>query len=113
MGLDPSSAAKTIFDELSTRARSSFGNVVSDIEKDVIPTMAMLSQNLVVIGGRLATGDYTQQDADDEIAAQVDAAASVIVRFANEVLAQIQGILNAILSAAAEVVNGALGVALL
>jgi len=107
------STEKMIFDELSTRARSSFGNVVSDIDKDVSPTMAMLSQNLVVIGRRLATGDYTKQDADDEIEAQVYAAASVIVRFANEVLTQIQAMLNAILSAAAAVVNRAVGVALL
>lgn len=108
-----SGAAQTIFDALAAQARRSFAGVVGDVEKDVIPTMAMLAQNLVVIGGRLASGEYTKQDAQDELDAQVDAAASVIVRFANEVLAQIQALLNALLAAVAEAVNHALGVPLL
>ncbi|HEX3346776.1 MAG TPA: hypothetical protein VHS58_01585 [Acetobacteraceae bacterium] len=107
------SAANTIFDALSTQARVSFAGVVGDVERDVIPTMAMLAQNLVVIGARRADGTYSAQDAADELEAQVDAAASVIVRFANEVLAQIQALLNALLAAVKSVVNAALPISVL
>lgn len=113
MPVDVAAAAKTILDALSTQAKASFSGVIGDIDKDVIPTMAMLAQNLAIVGARLESGEYQQQDAADEIAAQVDAAASVLVRFTNEVLSEIQALLNALLNAVSGVVNKAVGVALL
>jgi hypothetical protein len=107
---NPETAAKTIFDALSGQAHISFANIVKDVEKDVIPTLAMLAQNLVVIGQRRAKGDYDDQDVADELEATVNAAASVIVRFASDVLAEIQALLNALLDAVKTIVNAALPV---
>jgi hypothetical protein len=106
-------ALQDILTALTGQARISFKDVVADIDQHVIPTMASIAQNLVVIGGRLASGLYDQRTADVEVAAQIDAAASVIVRFANGVLKQIQDIINAVLGAVRDVVNTALGVAVL
>jgi hypothetical protein len=106
-------ALQDILVALTTQAKTSFANVVADVDQHVIPTMAAIAHSLVVIGGRLADGTYTKDIADVEVAAQTDAAASVIVRFANRVLKEVQDIINAVLSAVRTVVNNALGVALL
>ena len=108
-----STAFNDILSALTTQAQASFATVVTDINQHVLPTMASIAHSLVVIGGRLADGTYTRDIADVEIAAQVDAAASVIVRFANALLKQVQDIINAVLSAVKDVVNAAVGVALL
>src|ERR1700760_4888660 len=107
------SAADQIFSALAQQSRTSFQGVVQDIEQHVIPTMASIARSLAVIGGRLADGTYTPDIADVEVAAQIDAAAAVIVRFANRILKEIQDTINAVLSAVRDVVNTALGVALL
>jgi hypothetical protein len=112
MAISPT-ALQDILGALTTQAKTSFADVVTDIDQHVIPAMASIAHSLVVIGGRLADGTYTKDIADVEIAAQVDAAASVIVRFANAVLRQIQDIINAVLDAVSTVINNALGVALL
>jgi hypothetical protein len=106
-------AVQDIFTALTSQAKVSFTNVVADFDQHVIPAMASIAHSLVVIGGRLADGTYTKSIADVEVAAQVDAAASVIVRFANQILKEVQDIINAVLSAVRNVVNTALGVALL
>ncbi len=75
--------------------------------------MASISHSLVIIGTRLANGTYTKDFADAEVAGQVEAAASVIIRFANAALKAVQDIINALLAAVAGVINGALSVRLL
>ena len=104
---------KTINDALSKQAKKSFEEVVTDIEQHVLPTMASLAAGFVVIGDRLREGIYTDGIAQEEKEALIDAACAVIVRFANRILKEIQDILNALLDAVAQVVNGALGVKLL
>ena len=106
-------AIQTVFTALSAQARLSFTNVVDDVDQHVIPTMASIAHSLAVIGGRLADGTFTKEIADVEVAAQIDAAASVIVRFSNRILREIQDIINAVLHAVRMVVNDALGVVLL
>jgi hypothetical protein len=83
----------------AAQSRVSFTNVVDDIDQHVIPTMPSIAHSFAVIGGRLADGTYTEDIADVEVAAQIDAAASVIVRFANRILREIQDIINAVLCA--------------
>ena len=112
MAVSPT-ALDDILKALTTQARISFTNVVTDIDQHVVPTMASIAHSLVVIGSRLENRTYTKDIADVEVAAQIDAAASVIVRFANAVLKQIQDIINAVLNAARAVVNAAVGVELL
>ncbi|MGE0226159.1 MAG: hypothetical protein AB7S57_23025 [Acetobacteraceae bacterium] len=102
-----------IFRALVAQSRASFKDIVTDIDQHVIPTMASIARSLVVIGGRFADGTYTKDIADIEIAAQVDAAASVIVRFANALLRRIQDIINAVLTAIRTVVNDSIGIILL
>jgi hypothetical protein len=106
-------AFQDILDALTVQARVSFTDVVDDINQHVIPTMAAIAHSLVVIGGRLADGTYTQDIANVEVDAQIDAAASVVVRFAHKILTEVQEILDAVLNAVSIVVNKALGVALL
>jgi hypothetical protein len=106
-------AFQTIFKAVTTQARTSFKGIVADIEQNVVPTMASISHSLVIIGTRLANGTYTKDIADTEVAGQVEAAASVINRFANAVLKAVQDIINALLAAVAGVVNSVLGVGLL
>jgi len=107
------SATRKILSALTGQAEISFRGVVQDIEQHVIPTMASIARSLAVTGGRLADGTFTKEIADVEVAASLDAAASVIVRFANRVLKEIQDIINAVLKAVRDVVNTAVGVALL
>ena len=66
-----------------------------------------------IIGTRLSNDTYTKDIADVEVAGQLEAAASTIIRFANATLKAVQDIINALLAAVAGVVNGALGVSLL
>jgi hypothetical protein len=107
------SAADQIFSALAQQSRSSFQGVVQDIEQHVIPTMASIARSLAVIGGRLADGTYTPDIADVEVAAQIDAAAAVIVRFANLILQEIQDIINAVIDAVKLVINAAVQTALI
>ena len=107
------SAFDDIYKALVAQARISFHDVVEDVEQHVVPSMASLAQNLVTIGSRQQDGTYTAVRAQIELDAQADATASVIVRFANDVLKAIQDLVNAVLAAVATVVNKALGVALL
>jgi hypothetical protein len=106
-------ALQDILDALTAQARVSFADVVADVDQHVAPTMALIAHNLVVIGSRLADRTYDEDIANAELTAQVNAAASVIVRFANQILRQIEIIINATLNAVRTVVNRALGVALL
>jgi hypothetical protein len=106
-------ALQTILGALTNQSRISFQNVVADIDQHVAPTMALIAHSLTVIGGRLEDGTYTNDIADVEVQAQLDAAASVIVRFANRVLKEIQDILNAVIDAVRDIVNTALGISLL
>src|SRR5207237_7447043 len=85
-GFNVTNAADQIFSALVQQSQTSFHGVVQDIDQHVIPTMASIARSLAVIGGRLADGTYTKHIADVEVAAQIDAAASVIVRFANRIL---------------------------
>ncbi|HSU06892.1 MAG TPA: hypothetical protein VLI93_15100 [Acetobacteraceae bacterium] len=105
-------AQATILDALAHQSRISFTGVVVDVEQHVVPTMAAIAHSLVVIAGRLADGTYTKDIADVEMGAQIDAAASVIVRFANRILKEVEDIINAVLAAVRQVVNGALKAAL-
>jgi hypothetical protein len=111
--INPDVAFQTIFNATAAQARTSFRGIVADIEQNVVPTMASISHSLVIIGTRLANGTYTKDIADVEVAGQIEAAASVIIRFANAVLKAVQGVINALLAAVAGVVNGVLGVGLL
>jgi hypothetical protein len=106
-------AFQDILGALTKQARASFSDAVGDINQHVIPTMATIAHNLVLIGGRLADKTYTKNIADVEVDAQIYAAASVIVGFTNKILMEVQEILNAVLNAVSIVVNRALGVALL
>jgi hypothetical protein len=112
-GVNIKSAADKILTALVEQSRISFQGVVQDVEQHVIPTMALIARSLAVIGGRLKDGTYTKEIADVEVAAQLDAAASVIVRFANRILKEIQEIINAVIDAVKQVVNAAVKVALL
>jgi hypothetical protein len=106
-------AVNTIFNALSHQAAISFKGVTTDIEQHVLPTMAAIARSLVVIGIRLKDGTYDQEIARVEVDAQIDAAAAVLVRFANRVLKEIEDLINAVLDAVRGVVNQAVGVALL
>src|SRR5438045_3216165 len=106
-GFDVANAADHIFSALAQQSRTSFQGVVQDIDQHVIPTMSLIARSLAVIGGRLADGTYTKDIADVEVAAQIDAAAAVIVRFANRVLKEIQDIINAVINAAKQAINAA------
>jgi hypothetical protein len=111
--IDPDAAFQVVFKAVTAQARTSFQGIVADIEQNVVPTMASISHSLLIIGTRLANGTYTKDIADAEVAGQGEAAASVIIRFANATLKAVQDIMNALLAAVAGVVNGALGVRLL
>lgn len=106
--MSAASAQAQILNALTQQSKVAFAGVVGDIEQHVIPTMAAIAHSLVVIGERLAAGIYTKEIADVELNAQIDAAASVIVRFANKVLKEIEDIINAVLAAVQGVVNTAL-----
>lgn len=112
-GFNVTSAADQIFSALAQQSRTSFQGVVEDIEQHVVPTMASIARSLAVIGGRLADGTYTPDIADVEVAAQIDAAAAVIVRFANRILKEIQDIINAVIDAVKLVINAAVQTALI
>ena len=103
----------TVFAALSAQARISFSTAVSDFEQHVVPSMAALAQSLVVIGQRRASGVYDDDLATNGLDAQKSALAAVIARFANDVLAVIDNIINAVLKAFAGIVNTAVGVAIL
>lgn len=111
--INTDAAFQTIFKAVTAQARTSFKGIVSDIEQNVVPTMASISHSLIIIGTRLTNGTYTKDIADVEVAGQLEAAASMIIRFANATLKAVQDIINALLAAVAGVVNGALGVSLL
>jgi threonine dehydrogenase-like Zn-dependent dehydrogenase len=100
-------AADQIFSALVQQSRTAFLGVVQDLDQHVIPTMASIARSLAVIGGRLADGTYTPEIADVEVAGQIDAAAAVIVRFANRILREIQDIINAVIDAVKQVINTA------
>jgi hypothetical protein len=106
-GFNVTNAADQIFSALAQQSRTSFQGVVQDIDQHVIPTMSLIGQSLAVIGGRLADGTYTEAIAEVEVAAQIDAAAAVIVRFANRILKEIQDIINAVIEAVKQVINTA------
>ncbi len=110
--INPDAAFRTIFKALTAQARTSFDGIVADFEQNVVPTMASISHSLVIIGTRLSNGTYTKDIADVEVTGQVEAAASVIIRFADAALKAVQDMINALLAAVAGVVNGALGVTL-
>jgi hypothetical protein len=112
-GFNVESAADQIFSALAQQSRTSFQGVVQDIEQHVIPTIALIARSLAVIGVRRANGTYTPDIADVEVAAQIDAAASVIVRFANRILKEIQDIINAVIDAVKLVINAAVQTALI
>ncbi len=106
-------AAAEIFKALSDQSRASFSTVVSDIDTHVLPTMAMIAQNLATIGLQLADNKIDKEMADIEVKMQIDAAASVLVGFANTTLKGIQDILNVVLDAVKGAVNTAVGITLL
>ena len=106
-------AADKILTALIDQSRVSFKGIVEDVDQHVLPTMASIARSLAVIGSRLADGTYTKEIAYVEIAAQLDAAAAVIVRFANKILKEVQDVINAVINAVREVVNTAVKVALL
>jgi hypothetical protein len=112
-GFNVTNAADQIFSALVQQSRISFQGVVQDIDLHVVPTMASIARNLAVIGGRLADGTYTKDIADVEVSAQIDAAAAVIVRFANRILKEIQDIINAVIDAVKHVINAAVQTALI
>lgn len=106
-GFNVTDAADQIFSALVQQSQTSFQGVVQDIDQHVIPTMSLIARSLAVIGGRLEDGTFTKDIADVEVAAQIDAAAAVIVRFANRILKEIQDIINAVISAVKQVINAA------
>ena len=112
-GINVANAADQIFSALVQQSQTSFQGIVQDIDQHVIPTMASIARSLAVIGGRLADGTYTKDIADVEVAAQIDAAAAVIVRFANRMLKEIQDIINAVIDAVKQVINAAVQAALI
>jgi hypothetical protein len=112
-GFNVTNAADQIFSALVRQSQTSFQGVVQDIDQHVIPTMAAIARSLAVIGGRLADETYTKDIADVEVAAQLDAAAAVIVRFANRILKEIQDIINAVIDAVKDVINAAVQTALI
>ncbi len=112
-GQTVASAANRILAALIAQSRVSFQGVVDDFDQHVVPTMASIARSLAVIGGRLADRTYTKEIADVEVAAQLDAAAAVIVRFANKVLKEVQDLINAVVDAVRQAVNAAVGIALL
>lgn len=111
--INPDAAFQTVFKAVTAQARTSFKGVVVDVEQNVVPSMAAISHSLIIIGMRLSNDTYTKDIADVEVAGQIEAAASVIIRFANAVFKAVQDIINGLLAAVAGVVNGALGVILL
>jgi hypothetical protein len=111
--INVANAADQIFSALVQQSQTSFQGIVQDIDQHVIPTMASIARSLAVIGGRLADGTYTKDIADVEVAAQIDAAAAVIVRFANRMLKEIQDIINAVIDAVKQVINAAVQAALI
>jgi hypothetical protein len=113
MAISVKSAADKIFSALSKQSRVAFQGVVEDIDQHVLPTMALIARSLAVIGGRLADGTFTKDIAQVEVDAQLDAAAAVIVRFANRLLKTVEDLLNAVVAAVRDVVNAAVGVALI
>ena len=113
MSVSVKTAADEIFSALSNESRLAFQGVVQDIDQHVLPTMALIARSLAVIGSRLADGTFTKDIAEVEVDAQLDAAAAVIVRFANQLLKAVQDLLNAVVTAVREVVNAAVGVALI
>jgi len=106
-------AAATIFDALVSESETALKDVVSDLQTHVVQTMAMLARSLATIG--LDRADYviTEDMANIEVRMAIRAAASVIVGFANETLLGIERIINAVLGAIKQVVNTAVGVAVL
>jgi hypothetical protein len=102
-------AGAEIFKALSSASQTAFAGIVDDIEKHVLPTMAMIAQSLVTIGSQLASGDIDKEVADIEVEMQVRAAAAVIVGFANTTLLNVQNIINAVLDAVKDTVNTVLG----
>jgi hypothetical protein len=102
-----------VLSALTRQARSSFEGVVADIDQHVLPAMSWIAKGLVVIAARLKSGIYTDEIARAEVDGLVDAAASILVRFANRILKEVQDIINAVLEATRATINTALGVALI
>jgi hypothetical protein len=112
-GFNVTNGADQIFSALVQQSRTSFQGVVQDIDQHVIQTLASIARSLAVIGGRRADGTYTRDIADVEVAAQIDAAAAVIVRFANRIMKEIQDIINAVIYAVKHVIKAAVQTALI
>ncbi|HTW29393.1 MAG TPA: hypothetical protein VME92_19870 [Acetobacteraceae bacterium] len=110
---DVQSVAADILKVLEPQARSSFAGLVRDVETHVLPSMAMIAQSLATVGAQRVAGTISEELASLEIDGLRDAAASVIVGFANTTLQQVQAVLNAVLAAVAASVNRLVGIALL
>jgi hypothetical protein len=103
-----------LFKVLSDQARIGLSGMVGDVNKQVLPSMASLAQNLVTIADLKATDpDYTVEMAKQDFQAQVDAAVSVLVRFANATLLAVQEALNAVLAAISAAIDKLIGFSLL
>jgi hypothetical protein len=99
-----------LFKVLSDQAKVSFKGVAVEFDKGVLPAMASLAQNLVTIQELKATNNaYTNEMALADFQEQLDAAASVLIRFANATLLAVQNVLNALISAVATILNKLVG----
>jgi hypothetical protein len=99
-----------LFKVLSDQAKISFKGIVVEFDKGVLPAMASLAQNLVTIQELKSTNNaYTDEMARADFQEQLDAVATVLIRFANATLLAVQNVLNALISAAGSVLNKLVG----
>jgi hypothetical protein len=102
----------TVLEALTTGANALFKDVASDVNKQVVPALAALSRSVVAIGADLAAGDISQERARIEFGMARRAAQAWIVAFVEATLARVEQLLNAVIQAASQAINGAVGFAL-
>jgi len=102
-----------ILEALETSAGDAFHGITSDLEKHIFPALAGIAKSIVAIAADVAAGEISESRAKIELRMARNAAEAWIVGFVEATLERIQGAINATLRAAAEVINRAVGFALL
>lgn len=98
---------------LEGNAATAFGGISDDLEKQVFPALAAIAKAIVAIGEDLAAGEISETRAGIELQMAQNAAEAWIVGFVEATLERVQQALNAVLNAAASVINRVIGFAVI
>lgn len=98
---------------LEGNAAAAFGGISADLEKQVFPALAAIAKAIVAIGEDLAAGEISENRAGIELQMAQNAAEAWIVGFVEATLERVQQAVNAVLTAAAAVINRVIGFAVI